>query len=162
MNSWNSIKTDIIEQADTNTTVKLQYIDKVEILIRKSEKVVKRLKAVCTDANMEYIINFISSFLGKIIFHRNQLKHYRSSLGMFREMFSHFIDIDFAENLSVPVKFEPQLLHWCHDQVTVHSGILKTKGEKSYHAYISDNKVHDHIFTRVAINEILEELELGG
>lgn len=83
LNNWITLNTDIIEQAVLSKTVKLQYFDKVEVLSKKSGQLVKRLKAIYTEANMEYIINFINSFLKKIIFHRNQLKHYRSSLSMF-------------------------------------------------------------------------------
>ena len=41
--------------------------------------------------------------------------------------------INFSENLSVPVTYEPQSLHWAQEQLSVHSGILKIKGNKSYH-----------------------------
>ena len=62
-----------------------------------------------------------------IVFHRNHLHHYRHCYkeldGMFKQCAS--VDIDFSENFTVPVKFEPQSLHCCHQQVTVHSGILK-------------------------------------
>ena len=51
-----------------------------------------------------------------------------------------FIDIDFSENLKLPVKFEPQSLHWCHEAITMHSGIVKLHREKSYHPYVSDDK----------------------
>ena len=67
------------------------------------------------------------------------------------------IDSDFAENLTVPVKFEPQSLNWSHEQITVHSGILKCAGEKSYHHYLSNNKKHDQTFVSITIKEILNE-----
>ena len=108
---------------------------------------------------MQSILEFVSSFLEIIIFHRNQLKHYRSSMSSFKEMSSYYVDIDFAENLTVPVKHEPQSLHWCHEQVTVHSGILKARGEKSYHVYLSEDKGHDYVFVCVALEEILSEVD---
>ena len=40
------------------------------------------------------------------------------------------LDIDFSENLTVLVKEEPQSLHWSNDKITVHSGILKCRGDK--------------------------------
>ena len=40
-----------------------------------------------------------------------------------------------------PVKFEPQWLHWCHEAITVHSGMVKLHGKtSSYHPYVSDDK----------------------
>ena len=44
------------------------------------------------------------------------------------------IDTDFSENLKLPVKFEPQSLHWCHETITVHSGIVKLHREQSYYS----------------------------
>ena len=42
----------------------------------------------------------------------------------------HTIDVDFPENLKVPVKYEPQSIHWSHEQVTIHSAILKYQGRR--------------------------------
>lgn len=68
------------------------------------------------------------------------------------------IDVDFSENLTVPVKYEPQSLHWSHEQVTVHSGIMKFEGEKSYYPYLSDDKKHDQHFVELALHEMISEL----
>ena len=55
-------------------------------------------------------------------------------LPIFKEYFAGVLmDVDYSENLSIPLKFEPQSLHWSHAQVTVHSGIVKTPTEKTYH-----------------------------
>ena len=67
------------------------------------------------------------------------------------------VDVDFSENLSIPVKFEPQLLNWSHQQVTVHSGIMKVGGIKSYHSYISNDKKHDQSVVKVVIEEMPKE-----
>lgn len=37
----------------------------------------------------------------------------------------------------MPVQYEPQLLHWPHEQVIVHSSLLNHNGQKSYHPYLS-------------------------
>ena len=74
------------------------------------------------------------------------LKYYRNTQSIFESLFdSVSIDIDFAENLTVPVKYEPQSLHLAHEQVTVHSGIMKVNGEKTY-PYFSDSLKHDQVF----------------
>ena len=78
------------------------------------------------------------------------------------EMFNLFDKIivlegDFAENFSVPVKYEPQSMHWSHEQVSIHSGITKANGEKTYHAYFSDDKVHDQVYVDLAFQEMLKE-----
>ena len=50
-----------------------------------------------------------------------------------------FTDIDFTESHKLPVKFEPQWLHWCHEAMAVVSGMVKLHLEKSYNPYVSDN-----------------------
>ena len=67
--------------------------------------------------------------------------------------------MDFSENLSVPVKYEPQYLHWAYDQVTVHSGILKLHGHKSYHPYFSVGKIHDQVFVNDVPLEMLQNVD---
>ena len=92
----------------------MQDFEKVEVLI-KNEKIIKRLKAVSTQANLSFRTEFLEKRLSSIIHHRNQLKHYRSCLHLFKENITGaYIDLDFLENLSVPVKYEPQDLHWSH------------------------------------------------
>ena len=67
------------------------------------------------------------------------------------------MDIDFSENLFVPVKYEPQSLHWLYPQIIVYSGLVRYNGEKSY---LSSDRNHDHNFVKCAIEEILSELNL--
>ena len=76
-------------------------------------------------------------------------------------MIGAYIDLNFSENLSVPVKYEPQDLHWSHEQITVHSGILKLKREKSYHPYLSTNRKHDQHFLQLCILEILKKVNFS-
>ena len=130
-------------------------------ITNKNGEISKRLQQVTTQANMEYIINFIATRLPKIIHHRNHLKHYRSTITEFRECYDNvLIDIDFSENLSIPVKFEPQSLHWHHEQVTIYSGILKAKGRKSYHPYISNDRKHDQQFVHVVLEKMLDGINV--
>ena len=118
-------------QGDATTTVKMQLFENVEVLAKNGEKK-KRLKAVETNATLTFIANFISNILAKIVHHRDQLKHYRNTITIFKESFDAlFVDIDFSENLPLPVKFKPQSLHWSHEQVTVHSGIPRSAVKKA-------------------------------
>ena len=134
---------------DEKTTVSMQHFETVEKVTKKS-KIMKRLVAKSSSDNVPFILDFISN-----------LKHYRSTINEFREHFDTIsLDIDFSENLQIPVKFEPRSLHWSHEQVTVHSGILKCSAIKSYHPYISDDKKHDQHFVHVVLNEVLSEAEL--
>ena len=157
---WNELKSSILNSDDKATTVNMQHFQTLEVVTKKG-KLVTRLKAISTAANFEFITDFIEQRLSSIIHHRNQLKHYRFTLGVFKENFDTIsLDIDFSENLSIPVKYEPQSLHWSHQQVTIHSGIRKIKGEKSYHPYVSNDLKHDQQFMQLAITEMLREVEI--
>ena len=70
------------------------------------------------------------------------------------------VDIGFSENVLVPVKFEPQSLHRCHQQVTVHSGILKCNGEKNYIANFSDDRKHDQLFADNVVKNKIRNADL--
>ena len=160
-------------QHDVTTTVKMQHFENVKVLTKNGEKK-KYLKAVETDATFTFIANFISNNfvetdatftfianfisnnLGKIVHHRNQLKHYRNTIAIFRESFDAlFVDINFSENLSVLVKFEPQSLHWSHEQVTVHSGITKACCEKNYHVHLSHDKKQEQFVLHLALTNMI-------
>ena len=93
--------------------------------------VVNRLKQVSTDANIEFLLGFISKILPKMIHRRNHLRHYRYCIADFCEQFDAIsIAIDYSENLPIPVKYEPQSLHWSHEQVTIHSGPASHTGSQ--------------------------------
>ena len=158
---WNELKSNILND-DKATTVNMQHFQTLEVVTKKG-KLVTRLKAISTTANLEFITNFTEQSLSSIIHHVNQLKHYRSTLGVFKENFDTIsLDVHFSENLSIQVKYEPQSLHWSHQKVTIHSGIRKIKGEKSYDPYVSNNLKHDQQFVQLAITEMLREVEIQG
>ena len=91
--------------------------------------------------SLVHIVKFIENILSNILHYRNHLKHYRNAVNAFRASFDAvFLNIEFSENLKLPVKFEPQSMLWCHKTITLHSGIIKLHGEKSYHPHISDDK----------------------
>ena len=83
-------------------------------------------------ANIECLLEEMHNILPDILNHQNHLRHYRNTVKIVRDNFDAvFIDIDFSENLTLPAKYEPQSLHWSHDLVSVHSGIVKIHGEKN-------------------------------
>lgn len=43
--------------------------------------------------------------------------------------------------------------------MTVHSGLKKVKGCKSYHPYFSDTKIHYYLFVKIAVKEMVTEVE---
>ena len=155
---WNELKD--LTQKQIGLTVPFQYFDKLEVSL-KSGKVVKQLKPVYTQADAISVISFIEDFLPKFIHHRNQLKNYRSTIHNFHDKFDAvFIDIDFSENLKIPIKYEPQSLHWSHEQLTVHSGILKFKGEKFYHPYVSNDRKHDPYIVEEVLHQMLTSTDI--
>ena len=107
-------------------------------------------------------MKFLEDLLPNIVFHRYHLHHYRHCYKELDEMFKRCasVDIDFSENVPVPVKFEPQSLHRCHQQVTVHSGILKCNGEKNYIAHFSDDRKHNQLFVENVVQNIIRNADL--
>ena len=68
------------------------------------------------------------------------------------------LDIDFSEKLKIPVKYEPQQMHWASVEIIVHLGILKKNGEKEYHCYMSDDLIQDHVFVSLTLDEMLQDV----
>ena len=150
---WDIVKKNIMEEdrkinekkdEQDVPLVTLQYFrkEKTGKINKKTEKEIIVLKAIKMKHDIVFILNSISELLPDIIYHRNHLCHYRNCLQQVLNFHDRcaLLDADFAENLTVPVKYEPQSLHWCHQQVSIHSGITKFSGEKNYHAYFSDNR----------------------
>lgn len=157
--NWKIISDNLVESSAHNVCVTLTTFEEVEYT-KKNGEISSKLKPVSKQSSMVQIVEFISSILSRILHHRNHLKHYRSAVSAFRASFDAvFLDIDFSENLKLPVKFEPQSMHWCHETITVHSGIIKIHGEKSYHPYVSDDKKHDQTFVKKVLKEMIATIE---
>ena len=162
LSQWDVLRSTLQSFDDEITSVPIQLFKKEEVTT-KNGVTNKRLKLTQVSANLSYITYFISGFLESFIHHRNQLRHYRSTVQNFRECYETIlVDIDFSENLSVPVHQEIQSLHWSHDQVTVHSGIIKQNGEKSYHPYLSNDKKHDQHLVHLVLDEMLGHVDLSA
>lgn len=101
------------------------------------------------------LIRFYGQNLIKFIPHR---KHYRSTIKDFHMFDS--VEIDVIENLTLPVKYQAQSLHWSYTQITVHSSIVKVDGEKSYHPYFSDKRNHDLVFVKILIDKMISNIDL--
>ena len=137
--------------------VDLLRFQKIDTFTKKGVTV-KRLEPI-KSVNIGDIIEFFNAMLPKIVNHRNHLKHYNNTIDVFCDSFDALF-IDFSENLSLPVKFEPQSLHWHKTQVSVHSGIMKIHGEKSYHPYVSNDRKYDQKFVKLVLKEMLDTVDM--
>ena len=157
-NRWEEVKKQIQEKDDKVTTMMMQHFVKEEVTTKEGKKL-KKLRPQKTKASMSFIIQFIDNFLVKFIHHRNELKHFRSTIHTLRNHFATAnLSVDLSENLKVPVKKEPQGMHWSHIQVTVHSAVLKTSQGKQYHPYLSEDRKHDQQLTKVAIKKVIRHI----
>lgn len=167
LNNFKSVTENIVA-GDVTATVPFTYFDKKvstnakgEIVYTKEGKPSKKLVPVKEQANNQFLVQFMAKLLPEIIFHRNMLKLYRSIKDLFLNIMQcAYIDIDFAENLTVGIKWEPQSLHWSKKQVTVHSGIFKYNAEKVYHPYVSDSRIHDQVFVKQVVEEMVDHSKL--
>ena len=115
----------------------------------QSWKKLKRLEAIPNPVSITSIVGFISSFLTKIINHRN---NYRTCIKSFREHFDTIsVDVDFSESLSIPVKYGPLSLHW--SQISRNSALWHSQEQwrKGYDPYLSNDHKHDQVFVHLAI-----------
>ena len=60
--------------------------------------------------------------------------------------------------MKIPLKKEPQSLHWSGIEIIVHYGILKKGGSKEYHCYLSDDLIQDHAFVNLVLDEMIDEI----
>ena len=139
----------------------IQYDDDGKVILNKKEKPVKKLVPVTENATAKFLIEFLRNMLPNIINHRNMLKLYRNIKGAFLNTLNAvYMDIDFSENLTIGIKWEPQETHWTKTQVTVHSGLVKLDEEKVYHPYISNSRLHDQVFVHQALEEMIERTNI--
>ena len=163
---WPDLKTDLAQHDEGKTVSFSEFQNKVctkakgEALTNKGEPIIM-LQAVKHDVPLTYVVEFIEVLLPKITHHRNLLKLYRNTQKLFPNMFNCvYIDADFSKNLTISIKWEPQSLYWSKTQVTVHSGIVKTPYQKTYHPYLSDSREHDQTFVYMALKEMLDSTEI--
>ena len=71
-----------------------------------------------------------------------------------------YISMNFSENLTMPIKEEPQLLHWTKQQTTIHNVVSKVDGEKCYHVHMSNNLKHDQSYVFVSLTSVLDTVEV--
>ena len=120
----------------------MKLFEKVEVVTNKGDTC-KRLELRQNKSLAAEIIAFIDTFLFKLIFHRNDLQHHRSTIHQLSQQFTEasiHMDLDLAENLTIPIRESPQQMHWHKKQVvTVHSGILNMNGDKEYHPYMTSS-----------------------
>ena len=156
--AWNHIKTKFENISSSNQpTVNLLRFEKVEIE-NKNGSINSKLQPKNTPMNVQKILQFMEKLLPKVTHHRNLLKNYRSSISdiLNFEPDPIILDVDFSENLSVPVNMEPQSYHWTGHQLSIHSGISKFRDQKIYQPYISDDLRHDQHFVYATIRMMLE------
>ena len=156
---WVTLSDRLKSSSSQEKMVDLTTFKQVEYKTKKGE-ITTKSKPVPTKSSMTDIISFINSILANTINHRNHLRHYRNAIKSFHDSFDAiFIDIDFSENLKLPVRWEPQEMHWCYEMITVHSAILKLHGDKSYHPYVSDDKKHDQPFVRIVLEKMFDTVD---
>ena len=107
---------------DKQVKVVMQRFEKENTgkISNKTGKEIQKLTTQYENLDLTSIIFFIDELLVEIIHHRNQLKQFQTTIPVINDSFpnSLYIDIDFSENLAIPVKWGPQSMHWNHDQVT--------------------------------------------
>ena len=89
------------------------------------------------------------------------LRLYRNIKYAFADMMGFvYIGIDFSENLTMRIKFEPQLCHWSKLRVTIHPGLVLFNNVKAHHPCITNYCAYDQVFINQVLKEILSTLNI--
>ena len=167
INNYNS-QMQLLENSKPDSTVpfthfvkQIQYHDDGKPILNKKDQPVKRLVALKEQVDGKFLVQFLKNILPEAIHHRNMLRLYRNVKHAFIDNLGGlYIDIDFSENLTIGIKYEPQSLHWNKLQVTIHSGLVIFNGVKVYHPYVSNCRVHDQVFIHQVLQEMFSTLEV--
>ena len=90
----------LLDNSNSSFTIKILYFKIVTIATKKNQEV-KCSKPITENVNMNFIVQFISDILAKLIHHRIQLKYFRTVIPIIRKSFEHIqIDVDFSENFN--------------------------------------------------------------
>ena len=120
-----------------------------------------RLSADNGPFTVKNVLEFIEKKLTHFIHHRNQLQHLREAQPILKMLYGSTpaIEIDFSENLTIPINHEAQSMHWTHRQVTVHTSVINCGSYKLYHGALSDILEHDTVFTKSCLDNLLENYD---
>ena len=125
---WSEIKQKVIEKCDPSKTVRMQHFIKVKTTTNEDKEVTK-VTATETNRSIQFILNFIDQLVSKMINHRDHLQVFDTQSSS--KCYAVRLDVDFPENLSISVKYEPQSLHWSHEQDYCWICIISTDGFSS-------------------------------
>ena len=143
LKNWEFIKNGMLEESNDSITIPFMYFGKRNKQTKGGE-IRKILTAVQQDVNISFLCNFVENISSKIIHYRNLLKNFRT---LYPQIVGNLstaeLIVDFAEYLTVPLSKQPQSMYWVENQVSIHSGIFKKNGEKTYHPYFSSDLTHD-------------------
>lgn len=156
--NWDNLKTMLISNSKDDVFSSMMFFNKVTLTTKKGKKF-KKLQPNYKKVNMKDLLVHLENMLPNILHHRNKLRHFRNAIGILSEKIDFIeIDIDFSENLTIPLHKEPQDLHWSKHQISLHTGVLKEHGEKSYHIAFSNDLSHDQCFVKAVLQDILANL----
>ena len=90
-----------------------------QVMKNKDGKEMKKLTPVSHQVTLEYLLQFLQNLLPNLIHHRNLLRLFRNTKRMFMDLFECvYLDVDFSENLTIDIKYEPQSRYWSKTTVT--------------------------------------------
>ena len=127
----------------------------------KTEEFGTKLQPITSPQSLEEISAYLGSKLHKFIEHSNTYLRERTLWKILKPFTisnqSALIVIDFSENLSIPVQNEPQTMYWVRKQVSIMSVISETP-LKTYYGHLSESRIHDQVYTKESIVEIIRSI----
>ena len=103
--NWHSLKA-LVDKSNFNVTVPLMYFEKeLHVTKKKPSNLKQSRKMLIWNFWQHSLINCC-----RTVYHRNMLHHYRKTIKPLTDALNAvYMDIDFVENLFVPVKYKSQL-----------------------------------------------------
>ena len=72
----------------------------------------QKLAPIKKKENAKFLVDFTDALVLNIIFHRNFLQHYGSTVKPVADLSDHvYINLDISKNLPVPAKYEPKSMN---------------------------------------------------
>ena len=158
---WSKLKEEL--ELKARKDVKRRFEHFVMKDVEKNGETKLRLTVESLQVDVSFILHFIEKNLSTIIHHRNLLSNFRSVYPKVLEALSTIeVSLDFSENLTLTLPEEIQSMYWgqAKTEISIHSGIFKSEGNKVYHPYLSNDLFHDQAFVYVTLNKMLSNTDV--
>ena len=74
-------------------------------------------------------------------------------------MYGPIFHLDYSENITTTLKFEPQQAHFSKQQISLHCAVMYTCSGNKYFYHLSDIMKYDSFFSNTVVKDLLNSIE---